>query len=105
MLTPSDRAKVRQSHSTRIFLVETLIFLILSLIWIAPNNLALIPCQCFIKTCTGDLAKTSTNKAYQERTRDSIWKNDKIYSHYSNELINDDHCDTMNEWNTLIHKK
>jgi hypothetical protein len=54
----------------------------------------MIPCQCFIETCTGDLDKVSTNKDYQERKRDSIWKNDKIYSHYSNELINDDHCDT-----------
>jgi hypothetical protein len=36
---------------------------------------------------------------------DSIWKNDKIYPNYSNELINDDHCDTMNEWNTLVYMK
>jgi len=62
-------------------------------------------CQCFIETCTGYLAKTSTNKGYQERMRDSIWKNEKIYSHYSNEIMNDDHCDTMNEWNTLIYMR
>jgi hypothetical protein len=37
--------------------------------------------------------------------RDSIWRNEKIYSHYSNELINDDHCDIMNEWNTPIYRK
>ena len=57
-----------------------------------------------METCTGDLAKESTNKYYQERMRDSIWKNDKIYSYYSNEMINDDHYDTMNEWNTLIYR-
>jgi hypothetical protein len=45
--------------------------------------------QCFIKTCTGYLAKESTNKYYQERKRYSIWKNEKIYSHYSNELMID----------------
>jgi hypothetical protein len=38
---------------------------------------------------TGDLAKESINKNYQERKRDSIWKNEKIYSHYSNELVID----------------
>jgi hypothetical protein len=37
----------------------------------------------------GDLDKSSTNKAYQERKRDSIWMNEKIYSHYSNELMID----------------
>jgi hypothetical protein len=42
-----------------------------------------------METCTGDLAKASTNKYYQERKRDSIWKNEKIYSHYSNELMID----------------
>jgi hypothetical protein len=42
-----------------------------------------------METCTGDLAKASTNKSYQERERDSIWKNEKIYSHYSNELMID----------------
>jgi hypothetical protein len=52
-----------------------------------------------METCTGDLAKASTNKTYQERKRDSIWKNEKIYSHYSNELM----IDTMNEWNILIY--
>jgi hypothetical protein len=36
-------------------------------------------CQCFMEKCTGDLAKASTNKDYQERKRDSIWKNEKIY--------------------------
>jgi hypothetical protein len=46
-------------------------------------------CQCFMETYTRDLAKTSTNKSYQERKIDSIWKNEKIYSHYSNELIID----------------
>jgi hypothetical protein len=46
-------------------------------------------CQCFMETCTRDLAKESTNKDYQERKRDSIWKNEKIYSHYSNELMVD----------------
>jgi hypothetical protein len=30
-------------------------------------------CQCFMETCTRDLAKASTNKAYQERKRNSIW--------------------------------
>jgi hypothetical protein len=30
-----------------------------------------------METCTGDLAKASTNKAYQERKRYSIWKNEK----------------------------
>jgi hypothetical protein len=44
---------------------------------------------CFIETCTGDLDKASANKAYQERMRDSIWNNEKIYSHYSNDLINE----------------
>jgi hypothetical protein len=53
------------------------------------SNIALIPCQCFMETCTGDLAKTSTNKAYQEKKRDSIWKIEKIYSHYSNEMMID----------------
>jgi hypothetical protein len=42
-----------------------------------------------METCTGDLAKESTNKTYQERKGDSIWKNEKIYSHYSNELMID----------------
>jgi hypothetical protein len=46
-------------------------------------------CQCFMETCMGDLSKASTNKSYQERKRDSIWKNEKIYSHYSNELMID----------------
>jgi hypothetical protein len=31
-----------------------------------------------METFTGDLAKESTNKSYQERKRDSIWKNEKI---------------------------
>jgi hypothetical protein len=42
-----------------------------------------------METCTGDLAKESKNKAYQENKRDSIWKNEKIYSHCSNELMID----------------
>jgi hypothetical protein len=42
-----------------------------------------------METYTGDLTKTSTNKSYQERKRDSIWENEKIYSHYSNELMID----------------
>jgi hypothetical protein len=42
-----------------------------------------------METCTGDLAKSSTRKTYEERKRDSIWKNEKIYSHYSNELMID----------------
>jgi hypothetical protein len=53
------------------------------------KSLISMRCQCFMETCTGDLAKESTNKAYQERKRDSIWKNEKIYSHYSNELMID----------------
>jgi hypothetical protein len=51
-------------------------------------------CQCFMETCTRDLAKATTNKAYQEKVRDLVWKNEKIYSQYSNELIN---LNTMNE--------
>ena len=61
-----------------------------------------------METCTRYLAKESINKDYQERMRDPIWKNEKIYSHYSNEIINDDHCDhcdTMNEWNKLMCKE
>jgi hypothetical protein len=42
-----------------------------------------------METCIGDLAKACTNKDYQERKRDSIWKNEKIYSHYSNEMMID----------------
>jgi hypothetical protein len=42
-----------------------------------------------METYTGDLAKASTNKSYEERKRYSIWKNAKIYSHYSNELMID----------------
>jgi hypothetical protein len=33
--------------------------------------------------------KQIQTKFINKRTRDSIWKNEKIYSHYSNELIND----------------
>jgi hypothetical protein len=42
-----------------------------------------------METYIGDLDKASTNKYYQEKKRDSIWKNEKIYSHYSNELMID----------------
>jgi hypothetical protein len=42
-----------------------------------------------METYIGDLAKENKNKAYQERKRDSIWKNEKIYPHYSNELMID----------------
>jgi hypothetical protein len=42
-----------------------------------------------METYIGDLAKAITNKAYQEKKRDSIWKNEKIYSHYSNEMMID----------------
>jgi hypothetical protein len=42
-----------------------------------------------METCIGDLAKASTNKYYEERKRDYIWKNVKIYSHYSNEMMID----------------
>jgi hypothetical protein len=42
-----------------------------------------------METCTGDIAKASTNKSYQEMKIDTIWKNDKIYSHYSNESMID----------------
>jgi hypothetical protein len=42
-----------------------------------------------METCTGDIDKEGTNKYYPERERDSIWKNEKIYSHYSNELMID----------------
>jgi hypothetical protein len=42
-----------------------------------------------METCTGDPTKVSTKKYYQEKKRDSIWKNEKIYSHYSNELMID----------------
>jgi transposase InsO family protein len=55
----------------------------------AVHKIVHIPCQCFIETCIGDLAKTSTNKTYQERKRYPIWKNEKIYSHYSNEMMID----------------
>ena len=58
-----------------------------------------------METCIGDLAKVSTNTSYQESKRDSIWKNEKIYSHYSNELINEGMIDTMNEWKTLIYRQ
>jgi hypothetical protein len=91
---------------TPIFLPETLIFHIVWLVWLSPSNVTLIPHEGFIKTYIGYLAKENTNKAYQERMRDSIWKNEKICSHYSNEIINNDHCDhcdTINEWNTLIY--
>jgi hypothetical protein len=42
-----------------------------------------------METFTGDLAKKITNKTYQEKKRYSIWKNEKIYSHYFNELMID----------------
>jgi hypothetical protein len=42
-----------------------------------------------METYTGDLSKASKNKDYQEKKRNSIWKNEKIYSHYSNELMID----------------
>jgi hypothetical protein len=42
-------------------------FALLWLVWVAPSRSALIPCQCFMETCTGDLAKAYTNKAYQEK--------------------------------------
>jgi hypothetical protein len=56
---------------------------------VETDRLLGLHCQCFMETYTGDLAKASTNKDYQERKRDSIWKNEKIYSHYSNELMID----------------
>jgi hypothetical protein len=42
-------------------------FPLLWLVWFSPSSSALIPCQCFMETCTGDLAKESTNKSYQEK--------------------------------------
>jgi hypothetical protein len=42
-----------------------------------------------METYTRYLAKESTNKSYQEKKRDSIWNNAKIYSYYSNEMMID----------------
>jgi hypothetical protein len=33
-------------------------------------------CQCFMETCTGDLAKAYTNKAYQEKEERYNMKNE-----------------------------
>jgi hypothetical protein len=33
-------------------------------------------CQCFMETCTGDLAKAYTNKAYQEKEERYTMKNE-----------------------------
>jgi hypothetical protein len=59
--------KVMTMSVTWILLVETLIFLILWLVWLSPRSIALIPCQFFIENCRGDLDKENTNKSYQEK--------------------------------------
>jgi hypothetical protein len=33
-------------------------------------------CQCFMETCTGDLAKSYTSKAYQEKEERYTMKNE-----------------------------
>jgi hypothetical protein len=41
-------------------------FSLVYLVRVSPSSTTLIPFQCFIETCTGDLAKAYINKAYEE---------------------------------------
>jgi hypothetical protein len=43
---------------------------LLWLVWVGPSSLALIPCQCFMETCTGDLGKAYTKNLIKKRKRD-----------------------------------
>jgi hypothetical protein len=51
-------------------------FSLLCLVWVSPSSSALIPCQRFMETCTGDLDKSYTNKAYQEKEERYNMKNE-----------------------------
>ena len=68
-------------------------------------------CQYFIETWTWNLAKTNTNKAYQERDdrfNMEEWKNIFTLLQWDDQWMNDwykdDQYDTINEWNTLIYR-
>ena len=73
IVAPFDRDRPRRFQ--KIGLLKDS-FTLLWLVWVAPNNLAMIPCQCFMETYTRDLAKAYTNKAYHEKEERCNMKNE-----------------------------
>jgi hypothetical protein len=74
IVAPFDRDRVRRLLK---LCLHKSYFALLWLVCISPSSSTLIPCQCFMETCTGDLAKAYTNKAYQEKEERYHMKNVK----------------------------